>query len=392
MEKLINSEVFKRESEFEDYFFKILELLLKINTDTNLRDVFRVSPQESYEGINRKLRASSDPISDIKNLLLKEIKKIIDFFDHILNNLNNDEYKKIFLILNPSPKSYTFLVEFHSKFPNIQLHDKSFIWNITCNLKEIFSDKIDAIASKINELESENKKLADFLKSKLDTIRESLNRDITGKKQISVLDFIEVMELSIWKAGREPVSYFRTSWKRAFSSPDPQEVFNAFDFVEEKYRRWYMFDGNVFRYIFMEYERVKNGNESILYKLLSNSKDIEVEHIFVRDASVYRNSFSQFGFVDESNYRDFVYKWGNLTFLEKSLNSSISNKEINHKAEYYRDFCKNGRTSIKDICILGEDLCQIDLLAGREPTPAYRLYLEIRELDIKLFAYKRFSS
>jgi len=388
MEKLINSRIFNSEIEFEDYFFKILEILLKINKDTNLKEVFRISSQKAYEEINRELRNSSNPMADI-NILLKEIKKIINFFKYILENLSNDEYKRIFLILNPSPKSYAFLVEFHNKFPNIHFQDKKFVWKINCDLKKLLS-RIGNISSRIKDLERENTELSNFLKEKLGNIKNCLDRYNVKEKQISVLDFIEFMELSLWKARKEPISNFRNSWRRAFSSSDPQGVFNAFDFVET-YRCKHMFDGDVFRYIFMEYERIRNSNDSILFEILNNPKNIEVEHIFSRDPEIYKGRFRDYGFLDEADYRDFVdSSWGNRTFLEKSLNSLASNKPISDKATNYKDFCKEYKTYIKDICKLGDDLSKIDNLAKRTPTPAYRLYLEIRELDIKLFAYIRF--
>ncbi|RUM57892.1 MAG: hypothetical protein DSY60_03350, partial [Persephonella sp.] len=215
---------------------------------------------------------------------------------------------------------------------------------------------------------------------------------------ISILDFIEIFELSIWRTGKEPIKYFKNSWINSFSNDsklDLQGIISSFGQFIENYRCNYLVEDRNFKHIFTEYERLNHQNNhiwEILEKRKGNNR-IEEEHIFAKDINdTAINNLEKYGFKNLDEYYDFIYIYGNRTFLEKRFNASIGNDDILNKASYYKNFCENNtdKTEIKDICKLGKELNEIAQYSNSQPNPAFKYYLEIRDLEIKIFAYKRF--
>ncbi len=395
MERVISEEVYKDEREFEDYFFKIIEILRVLDeSDGNLRNARRAKPEEVYDGIRRKLRSMTEPENIEQSIKrnLDVIGSIVSLFEHIVGNIDHKDFKRIFKILKPGPMSYAFMVRFKQLYKGVDFKDKNFDWELTYN--ERILDKIDRWIKYWDEEKKERRcenfdDIFDQLKQTISSFKEELKNKSSCR--ISVLDFVELMELSIWKAHKEPVESFRNGWRRAFNSESPRGVFNAFNELVEYYKSNYIFDGDIIRYILMEYERIEFSNEEIVDIITSEEPKLEIEHIFASEAfDDKENLLSSYGFSDQMDYRDFSEKWGNKIFLEKGLNSKVREKLPQDKAQDYMEFCQQNRTKVKSLCPLGKDLDSIDDKADKQPTPSYRCYLELRDVLLKAFTYRRF--
>lgn len=92
----------------------------------------------------------------------------------------------------------------------------------------------------------------------------------------------------------------------------------------------------------------------------TNKKEVSVEHIapqkpklnlwYERIAQIETDS-------NESSYEDYLYMWGNITILEKKLNSSVSNSTWETKLsgnEKYRGYSASGIAVTKDLLTVQE--------------------------------------
>lgn len=123
------------------------------------------------------------------------------------------------------------------------------------------------------------------------------------------------------------------------------------------------------------------------------------EHIFPKIEKHIFN-FGDYGFVDEKEYNSFVEKIENWTFLHARLNNYIKNYLIFDKAPFYKD--QSGRYNMLENQILnpsfnvemtskiGEEITQLSRLLGGNSSPLYRILLELRGLEIAIFAANRF--
>ena len=87
------------------------------------------------------------------------------------------------------------------------------------------------------------------------------------------------------------------------------------------------------RLLFIDYNERLTGNEYSIEEL----KDImrinpTIEHILSQTPKFTPKSF---GFRDEDEFEEFEGIIGNLTILEKSINSSIQNKDLVEKIKGY---------------------------------------------------------
>ena len=85
----------------------------------------------------------------------------------------------------------------------------------------------------------------------------------------------------------------------------------------------------VLKYVFTEYNEQLLGSEYSLQELVEQSETVPtVEHIFSREE---RFDFPNFGFDTLEEYNDRVNMLGNLTLLEKAINSQCHNKTPGQK-------------------------------------------------------------
>jgi len=417
MDKSIKNKIFASEDNFEEYFFKILSILLFLDERTNFRELARYNPKDAYRNIYNKLKDAYKKESEEINELLKDItlniEKIVNLLEYINKNISNKEFKRIFIHLKPNFRLYAILANIYYKFPNENFVEKKYIWRAGFVVNQRLEEELNRLDIKVREikdifnelninmqkgnrnaiknfLKGRINKIKDFISSSNENLVKEINNNFNIK--ISILDFIEVFELAVWKQSKEPIEKFRNSWIKSFSKQsklDLQGILDSFINFVELYRYEYIGNDKNFRYIFIEYERLINENESIWEYI--EERRLEEEHIFPKELdSSTEHNLKILGFNSTDDYKQFKEKMGNKTLLERRLNASIGNNPIFDKAVSYKNFCNNNETKIKDICKLGEDLYKLIQYSNNQLNPSFRWYLELRDIELKVFAYKRF--
>jgi len=401
LDSLAEERVFSGERDVEEYFFKIIKIIEAIESNGNLRDARRISADKAYEAIRISLRnrSQSTSLDDLKRSIenyVKVVEEINQLFDYIIRNLSNPHFASVFKLLRPSPQTYAFLSKLHSKYPDLKFEDKCFKWKRNhTDLEEFFEAEKTEILKGIDSDKNISQQEKDFLKKKL--------RNITYNKRtdyISILNLVELLELAVWKVGKEPVETFKNAWKMAFNSTSEQGVINAFRFLEG-YRYNYLDNFANFGFIYNEYERTIFNND-ILNEILADK--LSVEHIFPqeeKDIEVIKDSLKDFGFTDLDDYKRFVEENpGNWILLRRNLNSKVKNLSPLNKGFKYVGFFsqkpQGQNRKNKEECIvksverLGKELVKLAQLSNNEPSPAFRYLLEIRRLELTIFLYERF--
>lgn len=229
---------------------------------------------------------------------------------------------------------------------------------------------------------------------------------IARVESISVFNLAETVELSIWGAGKRPISNFM-SYPAGLA-----KHLEHTQHIANDYKHAYLLrdlDYQSAKYLLLCYERMHcngsghgnnndNGNETDFSNLLAIDREtddqitIHREHIFARDPAdiaTLRQQWSDFGHL----YDQWIWRLGNITLLEHSLNiGEASNLPVWEKANAYckSRFCHTRQLG-KDICDLGQ------LLITETPDDnrvlrlaAFKIMLDIRELELLGFARARF--
>jgi Protein of unknown function (DUF1524) len=165
---------------------------------------------------------------------------------------------------------------------------------------------------------------------------------IVRKNKHTFLDLIEIADVRVYKTrGTDPtkdISYLACSARNS-SESDIQKglarfIKNFMSLTEFKSR----LEGDVYgnaalKYVFFEYDEYilknKGDNPYFMQDLIKLNKTVPtIEHIFAQEV---RFSFPGRGFYTEVEYFSSMHKLGNLTLLEKSLNSRGLNKTPEQK-------------------------------------------------------------
>ena len=409
LDSLVENNIFSREKEVEDYYFKIIKIIETLDYDKDLRKARRISSEEAYEDTKAIFRKHTN-IENLKesiNEYLKIIDEINQLFFYIIRNLHSYSFASVFKLLKPSPQTYAFLTKLHAKFPNLKFEDRRFSWDRDHEcLSEYFKEEKKRLEENILT-NIRNRDIREFLLGKLKKIeyREE-------NTPISVLNLIELLELAVWKAGKEPVQTFKNAWRKAFNSPSEEGIINAFGFLEE-YRCNYLEYYAHFKYIYGEYEceklegnisknpifTVQEYDKEALKNIILNeniSGKLSIEHIFPQEKTVeISRHLHEYGFKDEKEYDTFVTdNKGNWILIRKNLNSKLRNASPLDKGIMYTSFFekKKGKEDciIRSVKNLGEDLKYLSFLTKNKPSPAFKYLLEIRYLELTNFLFNRF--
>jgi len=409
LDSLVKNNIFSKEKEVEDYYFKIIKIIEALDYDKDLRKARRISSEEAYEDTKAIFRKHTD-IESLKesiNEYLKIINEINQLFFYISKNLHSYSFASIFKLLKPSPQTYAFLTKLYAKFPNLRFEDKRFSWDRDHEcLSEYFKEEKKRLEENILT-NIRNQDIRKFLLEKLKKV-EYRKEDTP----ISILNLIELLELAVWKAGKEPVQTFKNAWRKAFNSSSEEGVINAFGFLEE-YRCNYLENYAHFKYIYGEYECEKlegNISKNPIFTVQEYDKEelkntildenisgkLSIEHIFPQEKTVEISKYLyEYGFKDEKEYDSFVTEHpGNWILIRKNLNSKLKNASPLDKGVMYTSFFK--KKEGKEECIirsvgnLGEDLRSLSFLTKNKPSPAFKYLLEIRYLELTLFLFNRF--
>jgi hypothetical protein len=187
----------------------------------------------------------------------------------------------------------------------------------------------------------------------------------------TMLDLLEVADVRVYKVrGTDPradMSYLARDAKRL--KPHDIEArllsfVNNFMSDAEFSRRLNsdMYPNVVLKYIFTEYSEHLLGNEYPLQELMTQSQAVPtVEHIFAREE---RFDFPNFGFGSLEEYNDRVNMLGNLTLLEKSINSQCHNKPPGQKISenlYSRSMFEDAKRISAEVMNRGSAFIKTDI-------------------------------
>lgn len=168
--------------------------------------------------------------------------------------------------------------------------------------------------------------------------RNLLNHKIQHPKVSSMLDLIEIADIRVYKVrGTDPradMSYLARDAKHL----TPREIeaklvsfIYGFMSDSEFSRRLNsdIYPNVALKYIFTEYNEHLKDSKYTLQELIKQSETVPtVEHIFAREE---RFNFPNFEFASLEEYSERINMLGNLTLLERSINSQCRNKTPGQK-------------------------------------------------------------
>lgn len=176
--------------------------------------------------------------------------------------------------------------------------------------------------------------------------KNSFLESILPTKKISVLKMLEIIDVRVFKvrdyAGKKHVAEFAYSLN---SQPwDIQRIenhllwFNSHEISDDRFRDYlsnydYYKQSGLLRTLFIDYcERIRAKTYSIteLQKIMAS--DPTIEHILSQTPKFKPRAF---GFKNEEDFEEHKNLIGNLTLLEKKINSSIKNDDLVEKLTGY---------------------------------------------------------
>lgn len=166
------------------------------------------------------------------------------------------------------------------------------------------------------------------------------------EKNISILKMIEIIDVRVFKvreyAGKKYVAQFSYALNsRGWTIQELEQYlswFNSFEISNDRFRdhiakRDYHQQTGLLRTLFIDYCERKNGqpyNINILKEIMATIPTIE--HIFSQTPIFEPMSY---GFKDTDDFQNHKHLLGNLTLLEKPINSSIQNQNLVNKVAAY---------------------------------------------------------
>lgn len=167
-----------------------------------------------------------------------------------------------------------------------------------------------------------------------------------GYQQLTYLDLLEIIDVRVYKIrGTDPkADMARFAYDMQNDEWDNNEIenwllwfndrwMNANEFRSNIYGSIYQRNG-VLPHLFLDYcEHLNNKKFDMdTLKSLVKKKALSIEHILSQKPKF---TFKTHGFKSNDDYLEYEHTLGNLTLLEKSLNSSVNNKNIYDKIPYF---------------------------------------------------------
>ncbi|HYA41728.1 MAG TPA: DUF262 domain-containing HNH endonuclease family protein [Syntrophobacteraceae bacterium] len=162
-------------------------------------------------------------------------------------------------------------------------------------------------------------------------------------KNISIIDLIEMIDVRIYKTrGTDPRAEIS---RLAYEINKDWSLEQIKDRLISYNQRWMgkeefvaylnrdIYGNRALPHIFIEYCEKISGTKFNVSKLSEFvSKSPTIEHIASQTPSY---SFEALGFADEKEFLEYQHKFGNLTVIEKQLNSAVQNRIPPEKIPYY---------------------------------------------------------
>ena len=394
----------------EDDFIQLLSIIMRITSDTdclwqsadNAYDVYFSRELKNPHKNNSTCHLLDDWINAGESIITQ-----IDHLDAMRAGKSNqpsciipgsktrdvaDDYRFVFQSLGLNIRNYAVLFKIRQKYPNIEWHEKSA--KITVNNQSV----INIINSKLNNIKAEvGHNTPNIIETKINEIHTMLHalKGDDGEKTLSALEVVERMQLFILDMGSSYPGGFSDYWDVAFNkSTDIDQTLNKwYEFAtgywtDNKAR----FIENLFsenlqekirNYVLREYESFKADHN------IHFNKELHIEHIFPQKLTVWPPGGYFPSHVTPFDYDKWITKIGNLVYLDGSLNESIKHSLPEIKAGAYVNQSHNKivvphRNQVQTAIGIGKDFNQIN------ETQFFRLYLELRSVELAIFAAKRF--
>lgn len=387
----------------EDQFIQISSINLWVSTDS---DVPAKSADVLYENYFRGVKSKSVCDDLHKNWLptLAEITSQIDYLIDILSGSIpfcsspstihsvrsvEDDYQIIFKSLGLSLRSLAVLLKFRQVF-GCKWHDKVATISFDNHfIKEVLIRELGRLTVEIKTL-PDNKKLIEEL--------DHLNNQIKGikdtdKKDISVLELAEMMELIVFKMNSTKPGTYSATWKNVFEEHKDItiSITQWFNYIASFGSREKFFNYLLtaypdikdlhFKYILREYESFQSGKNL-------HFEDMEIEHVFPTDPSGFIHDLPSYKFSDEFEYKNFCEILGNKIWLDSGLNRSIKHAPPLIKAGAYETH-KYGSVTVPPQR-QAQSAIKLGKMIKCADNSHYKYHLMIRRLEIILFTLCRF--
>ena len=246
----------------------------------------------------KKLRKIENDNINLESFIKNYVESLLGFFDslnEVIQKTNTDErYFKIFSILGLSPTLYPLITVLNGKK---RLENKLFTDN---NCTYNFLDLIEIIDVRVYKIRGTDPKsdMARFVykyNHSKNLIDEQIRDDLTwfNSRWMSESEFRNNLLGSVYKRSKAVLPFILFDYSE-FLSSFQHELEDLKDFVK--------------------------------------TKSLTVEHIL---SQTPKFSLDTHGFQSEEEYLEFKDTMGNLTLLEKGINSSVKNKNTSEKISFY---------------------------------------------------------
>lgn len=170
---------------------------------------------------------------------------------------------------------------------------------------------------------------------------------ILPERKISVIKMVEIIDVRVLKvrdyAGKKIIAQFSYSLNNEEWSIEEVESelnwFNASEISDDRFKDYlanydYYKQTGLLRTLFIDYsERLRGKPYSLASLKEIMRKDPTIEHVLSQDPKFKPRAF---GFRNEEDFEDHKNLLGNLTILEKKINSSLKNSNITEKVGGYQ--------------------------------------------------------
>jgi hypothetical protein len=201
--------------------------------------------------------------------------------------------------------------------------------------------------------------------------------------------------LAIWKINKRPVGSF------IWSDNDIEKILQHVKNFSFGYKKEYLvrdLNYSNYKYVLFEYERLsQNYSDDELDKILDYDVDeddgimIQKEHIFAQNPERYDFLKNIWLTTTNENYDDWIWNIGNIALLEHKNNAGAANKMVWDKAHDYQKSRFKGTAALGKEILELKECCEHSDLKEEQTLLAYKIFFEIRELELLAFTFYRFS-
>ena len=394
----------------EDDFIQLLSIIMRIISDTeclwqsadNAYDVYFSKELKSASQDRSTCQVLDDwintgdsiiqQIDHLDNMRVGKSALVSCLMSHLKKRDVADDYRIVLQSLGLNIRNYAVLFKIRQKYPNIEWHEKSA--KVMTNNQSV----IGIINSKLNSIKEEaGSDIPDILETKMNELYKMIHdlKEYGGEKSVSALEVVERMQLFILDMGSSYPGGFKDYWNVAFNKSND---------VNQTLNKWYEFATvywtdnkarfieNLFsdnlqeklrNYVLREYESFEFDNN------IHFNKSLHIEHIFPQTPTVNPPNGYFPNHVTAFDYDKWITKIGNLVYLDGSLNESIKHSLPEIKANSYVSQSHN------KIVVPPDNQVQTSINIGKDfnhinDTQFFRIYLELRIIELAIFAAKRF--